>query len=183
MKLDLHLLRHSRQKFTQGLPLPDAHANTAYLKVQRCQEEHLTPREKRCLEPAKLPEAAMSDDNPGPTKRYKEKKQERMAMRASAGTKKLAYHKGVKSIMGSAAVVEGHHSRAKWVLTPERSTMSPLIFEAIVYLKMNKRLWGKAQVVKAIKRRKQAIKPRNHNLKEDAKKTLASISEWEEAQI
>ena len=104
-------------------------------------------------------------------------------MRASAGTKKSAYHKGVKSIMGSAAVVEGHHSRAKRVLTPERSTMSPLVFEAIMYLKMNKRLWGKAQVVEANKRRKQAIKTRNQNLKWEARKTLASISEWEEAQI
>ena len=49
-------------------------------------------------------------------------------MRAQAGTKKSDYHKGVRAIMGSAAVVESHHSRAKKILTEYRSSTSPLIF-------------------------------------------------------
>ena len=42
------------------------------------------------------------------------------------------------------------------MITEERSSMDPLIFEAIMYLKMNKRLWGKEEFVEANKRFKKA---------------------------
>ena len=104
-------------------------------------------------------------------------------MRASAGTKKSKYDKGVKAIMGSAAVVEGHHSRAKRVLADHRSSMDPLIFEAIMYLKMNRRLWGLAQVIEANKRRKKSVKESYRNLKEKEKETFAALRKWETAQM
>jgi hypothetical protein len=45
-------------------------------------------------------------------------------------------------------------SMAEHVLTDHPSSMSPLIFELIMYLKYNSCLWGIAGVVEANKRRK-----------------------------
>ena len=162
----------------------DLNAISAILKVQRCQEELLTPAEKRFLKSAEIQAEVVDggDDNPRPTKKFKEKLKERKISRAMAGTKKSSYHKGVKAIMGSAAVVESHHSRAKKVLTEYRSSMDPLIFEAIMYLKMNRRLWGRAEVVEANRRRKKAIAAQNRNLKEQHQQKLRDILAWEEAQ-
>ena len=84
--------------------------------------------------------------------------------------------------MGSAAVVKSHHSRAKKVLTKYRSSMDPLIFEAIMYLKMNRRLWGRAEVVEANRRRKKAIAAQNRNLKEQHQHKIRDILAWEEVQ-
>ena len=39
-------------------------------------------------------------------------------------------------------------------MTRERSVMAPLIFEAIMFLKYNRRLWDLADIVEANKRRK-----------------------------
>ena len=103
-------------------------------------------------------------------------------MRAQAGTKKSDYYKGVRAIMGSAAVVESHHSRAKKVLTEYRSSTSPLIFEAIMYLKMNRRLWDKADVVKANRNRKKAVAANTQNLKEQQREKLRQLVAWEAAQ-
>ena len=80
--------------------------------------------------------------------------------------------------MGSAAVVEGHWRSSKRVLTEERNSMDPLIFEAIMYLKMNKRLWGKAEVVEANKRRKKAAKQNNRNLHIKLQEKLRAVQEW-----
>ena len=105
-----------------------------------------------------------------------------MEMRAQAGTKKSDYYKGVRAIMGSAAVVESHHSRAKKVLTEYRSSTSPLIFEAIMFLKMNRRLWDKADVVKANRNRKKAVVERTQNLKAQQQEKLRELIAWEAAQ-
>ena len=80
--------------------------------------------------------------------------------------------------MGSVAIVEGHWRSSKRVLTKERSSMDPLIFEAIMYLKMNKRLWGKAEVVEANKRRKKAAKENNRNLHIKLQDKLRAVQEW-----
>ena len=54
----------------------------------------------------------------------------------------------------SAAEAERVWSMAGHVLTDHRSHMPPLIFELIMYLKYDSRLWGIADVVEANKRRK-----------------------------
>ena len=151
----------------------DEHAVRAWLKVQRKQEESLNLSEKRALVPAEL--VAAGDDNPRPTKKFKEKHLERLQMRAQAGTKTSAYHRGINAIMGSAAVVERHWKSSKRVLTEDRSSMDPLIFEGIMYLKMNKRLWGKAEVVEANKRRKKAIKENHRNLHINLQDKLTAV--------
>ena len=53
-------------------------------------------------------------------------------------------------IFGSCAEVERLWSIAKFILTSERKgNMSPFLFEAIVFLKMNQRLWDLSDVVSA----------------------------------
>ena len=160
----------------------DKIAINAILKVQWRQEDTLTPDEKNYLKRCKNNALGGGDDNPRPTKKFKDKVKERMEMRAQAGTKKSDYHKGVRAIMGSAAVVESHHSRAKKVLTEYRSSTSPLIFEAIMYLKMNRRLWDKADVVKANRNRKKAVAANTQNLKEQQREKLRQLVAWEAAQ-
>ena len=39
-------------------------------------------------------------------------------------------------------------------MTRERSVMAPIIFEAIMFIKYNRRLWDLADIVEANKRRK-----------------------------
>ncbi len=55
---------------------------------------------------------------------------------------------------GSAAEAELVWSMAGHVLTQHRSSMSPLVFELIMYLKYNSNLWGLVDVIEANKRRK-----------------------------
>ena len=136
----------------------------------------MTSREKRALSTAEL--EANTDGNPRPAKKFKDKHLERLQLRAQAGTKKSAYHRGVNAIMGSAAVVEGHWRSSKRVLTEERSSMDPLIFEAIMYLKMNKRLWGKTEVIEANKRQKKSVKQNNRNLHIKLQDKLQAVQEW-----
>ena len=42
-------------------------------------------------------------------------------------------------------------SLAKFVLTDERSRMTPQLFESIMFLKVNKDWWGQFEVIEAMK--------------------------------
>ena len=68
------------------------------------------------------------------------------------------------------------------VLTEHRASLSPLIFELIVYLKFNSRLWGLEEIVEANKNRKDSTKAsearRNQEKRVNEKK--AEIKQWED---
>ena len=51
-----------------------------------------------------------------------------------------------------------------------------------MFLKMNRRLWDKADLVKANRNRKKAVGARYQNLKEEQQGKLREIVAWEEAQ-
>jgi hypothetical protein len=53
-------------------------------------------------------------------------------------------------IFGSAAEVERLWSVASYVLTDQRSRMTPMLFEAILFLRYNERFWNQGMVTKAI---------------------------------
>jgi len=59
-------------------------------------------------------------------------------------------------IYGSAAKVEWLWSLAKYILTSQRSSMTPLMFETLLFLKANRRFWDKTLVVEAIQMAKSA---------------------------
>jgi hypothetical protein len=68
---------------------------------------------------------------------------------------KSVYDPAIKACVGgSAAEVERVWSMAGHVLTKHCSTMSPLVFELIMYLKYNSRPWGLVGLIEANKRRK-----------------------------
>ena len=53
-------------------------------------------------------------------------------------------------VLGSCAEVERLWSIAGNILTDNRKSMAPQLFEAILFLRMNKRLWGDDMVLKAV---------------------------------
>lgn len=52
-------------------------------------------------------------------------------------------------VLGSAAEVERLWSLAKYVLTNQRKSMTPLMFEAFMFLKINETFWSEALVIEA----------------------------------
>ena len=81
----------------------------------------------------------------------------------------------------SAAEVERIWSAARNILTWRRSSISPVIFEMIMLLKYNKRLWGLAEVVEANKRRqgKRAMTESRKATRAAIEKSLNKIAAWE----
>jgi hypothetical protein len=53
-------------------------------------------------------------------------------------------------IFGSAAQVEQLWSIARYILTTQRSSLTPLLFETLLFLKVNNRFWSQETVVEAI---------------------------------
>ena len=96
--------------------------------------------------------------------------------------KKSKYHRGIRgAVPYSAAEVEHIWSAARNILTWRRSSMSPVIFEMIMFLKYNKRLWGLAEVVEANKRRqgKRAMTESRKATRAAIEKSLNEIAAWE----
>ena len=60
-------------------------------------------------------------------------------------------YKNVDFVLGSAAEVERLWSVARYVITDLRSRLSPVMFEALLFLKVNKDYWDKYLVAEAIK--------------------------------
>ena len=149
----------------------------------REQETDLLPRESRTLKDFLVVDvvAMNTTDSQPPKKKLKELLEEKKAARVNAAKVKSKYIIQVKkAILGSAAEVERLWSMAGRVLTKDRSAMSPLLFECIMYLKYNRELWSLADVVEANKRRKnslKAVKARAAKAKVDVAR--AEIEAWE----
>ena len=116
-----------------------------------------------------------------PRKQMKELLAERKAARVNAGRLTSRYIPAVKkTILGLGAEVERVWSMAGKVLTKDRSSMSPLVFECIMYLKYNEKLWGLAEVVEANKRCKNtsiAAKARDSRMRVNMDKVV--VTTWE----
>ena len=54
-------------------------------------------------------------------------------------------------IVGSTAKIERIWSHVKYILSENRSRMSLLLFESIMFLKFNKRFWDQSTVAAALK--------------------------------
>lgn len=98
--------------------------------------------------------------------------------------RKSKYCSGVKKcILPVASTVEQFWSQADQVLCKRRSSMSPLIFELIMYLKYNDRLWDIADVVEANNRRKnesKSLKTKKAAHRAKVEDKLKEITEWDE---
>ena len=78
-----------------------------------------------------------------------------------------------------AVEVERIWSRARHVLTRERSTMAPIIFEAIMFPRYNRHLWGLDKIIEATKRLKgqRACTTHHVNLRKELE---ANVDDFEE---
>jgi hypothetical protein len=55
-------------------------------------------------------------------------------------------------IFGSAAKVERLWSMGKQILRYDRSSMTPLVFETMLFLKVNRHYWDQAMVIEAMRK-------------------------------
>ncbi len=130
----------------------------AVIKVQQGHEENLSNDKAKAIAPWNLDPESGEDTLNKPISEFEMMKQaqEKANKRKSAVVSpKSAYDPAIKECVGgSAAEVEHVWSMAGHVSTDHCSKMSPLIFELVMYLKYDSRLWGITDVVEANKRRK-----------------------------
>ena len=89
----------------------------------------------------------------------------------------------MQCIGGSAAEAERVWSMAGHVLSEHRASLSPLVFELIMYLKYNSRLWSLSDVIEASKRRKNespAAKMRLAAQTERLNNRRADVTNWDQ---
>lgn len=60
-------------------------------------------------------------------------------------------------VQSTSCSIERLFSDSKYILTDQRKSMSPILFEAIIYLKKNRYLWNAETVAKALKRKDDQI--------------------------
>ena len=147
----------------------DANFINAVIKVQQRKEHDLTELEAEAIEPWKL--AQDSEILGEPCSLFEQKIRDReQKMKQAKQQFKSNYDPAImQCIGGSSAESERVWSMAGHVLSKHRASLSPLIFELIMYLKYNARLWSLSDVIEANKRRK--------NESPAAKKRLAAQTE------
>ena len=120
---------------------------TAVVKLQEGQANQLTRGEKRAvkmlLKASTKPTSDVDDDDNDSS----------IAQQLAKRRKFDDNEKYICSdfIIGSAAEVERIWSSAKHILTDTRNRMKPLIFEAIIFLKKNERLWDDRLIAEAVR--------------------------------
>ena len=117
---------------------------------------NLTRREAATIEHLKIKNVVPNKSDVTPVAPRKKTTTELLAERGQARstttTLKSKYIPALKEcVLGSAAEVEQLWSITGKVLTKERSTMSPRVFEIIMYLKYNRDLWDLVDAVEANK--------------------------------
>ena len=90
---------------------------------------------------------------------------------------KSSYDPALKVVGGSATDVEQLWSQAGQVLTKHRSSLSPAVFECIMYLKYNSDLWGLADVVEANRRRLGSSKAAQARMREHRERLTTCVNE------
>ena len=163
----------------------NTHFITGVIKVQQCKEDELTVKEQKSLEPWLLDSESDCDHLAVPVCDFES------AMRDCDDKKRKSQHLSSKSaydpaikkcVMGSAAEAERVWSMAGHLLTDLCSSMSPLIFEILMYLKYNYCLWDISDVVEANKRRKNSSGAANKRCavqNERLKKMKSEVNDWD----
>ena len=129
--------------------LPDPHFVSGVIKIQKNDILQLTQDEKdACATLANQVqdegEEAEQGDEVSFASRFKTKMKKRKA--GVLERTKASPYKNVDFICGSAAEVERLWSTCKYILTNVRSRMTPNLFEALVFLKVNHDYWDERSV-------------------------------------
>ena len=133
--------------------LPDPHFLSGVSKIQERKFTSLTDAEKEACAHLKKAEAEAppGDDVDNDANRIPLSMQERIKRRKQeTSDNNEDIYMNVDSICGSAAEVERLWSIAKYILTDQRKSMTPQMFEALLFLKINERFWDLALVQKAM---------------------------------
>ena len=155
------------------------------IKVQQGNEDELTFDERKSLEPWLLDTESGDNHLALPVCDFKSAMRDRADKKRKSQqfSAKSAYDPAIKKcVMGSAAEAERVWSMAGHLLTDLRSSMSPLIFEILMYLKYNDRLWDISDVVEANKRRRNASGAANKRCaiqNERLEKMKAEVNDWD----
>jgi hypothetical protein len=80
----------------------------------------------------------------------------RQQQQAASGIDQQNPYVNCNFIFGSTAAVERLWSVAKGILTCQRSSMTPMMFETLLFLRTNSRLWDRTLILTAIKRTRSA---------------------------
>ena len=142
------------QKAAAVSPLaPDHIFESGVCKIQASKFEDLTPEEEeacKCLlkDSSGIIETITDDSPMKMSDRIKRLKED-----TGAALSVNPYH-DCSFIFCSSAEVERLWSKALYIYSQERRRMTPLLFEAILYLKENRRFWDEATVVEAMENMK-----------------------------
>ena len=128
--------------------VPQPLFDSGVAKIQAGEENTLTLMEKNAV--ASLLKNP-ADDEPGQEAPARPSISDRLREMTSGPKKSDSDYINANFILGSCAEVERLWSLAKFVLTDERSRMTPQLFEAILFLKVNKDWWGQFEVIEAMR--------------------------------
>ena len=165
--------------------IQDKYFVSGVIKVQCGKESTLCVLEKEALKHLLLPEEGRNAEPAAPSAQYSfsELLKEKRTEIADGPVLKSKYDPVIMTVKGDASPVEQLWSQADAVLTKRRSSMSPAVFECIMYLKYNADLWGLADVVEANRRRmgkSKANQDRLAELKQRLEDCEREISSWDE---
>ena len=163
----------------------DINKISAILKVQRRQEADLRPVEQEALAKFVLGEQTESSATPqSPATSPKDMLAARKAARNKGMDSK--YDPAIKyALLGSAAEVERLWTMAPKILTKERYSTSPFLFELMMCLKYNRDLWHLDDAVETNKRRKNNSRVNRAKLAADRERVdlrRAEIESWDALQ-
>lgn len=124
---------------------------SAVVKISNRNEAGLT-REERISATKLLTDSIISNDTSTETNEdsnlsYFEKLQAKRRRLSTSATKFI----DCSFIAATSSSVERSFSAARWILTSLRKTMSPILFESILFLRMNRDLWDLKLVAAAMK--------------------------------
>ena len=142
------------QKAAAVSPLAPDHAfESGVCKIQASKYEDLSPKEEeacKCLlkDSSGIVELTTEDSPMKMSDQIKRMKED------SGATSSVNPYYDCSFIFCSSAEVERLWSKALYIYSQQRRRMTPLFFEAILYLKENRRFWDKSTVVQALENMK-----------------------------
>ena len=145
LNLDSHWYQNRFGKLyisSNSFKLPDPYFVSGIIKIQDDETESLTFEEKLACEKLLTGEIVVHGDVlPQATTLAQRIKLQNKKRKAGELDRKMSLYKDVGFICGSAAEVERIWSICKYILTNLRSKLTPVFFEALVYLKINADYW------------------------------------------
>jgi hypothetical protein len=137
----------------QSLKLPDKDFITGISKIQNNEAHKMSSEEKYACKSLEEESSNISNDAYGSACTQKLTITEKIKLKKKMKLEKTytGNYKNVDFVLGSAAEVERLWSVARYVITDLRIRLSPVMFEALLFLKVNKDYWDKYLVAEAMK--------------------------------